>query len=182
MISSTIFYQREKKSATVKLSLVALMDIFTILVFFLLLNSGEAQKIENAKFVKLPDSTKGSVPHEELMILVNDKEIWVAKNKIAAVDKVLKGSEDIIEPLAQELIKHTEKLGDLTPAQKESGLAVIIMGDRDVPYVLLKSIMATCRLHNFRNISLAVNRIAGSNYDAALPPLETQEAQQGEGT
>ncbi len=162
MISSTVFYQREKNAASPKLSLVALMDIFTILVFFLLLNSGEAQKIENAKFVHLPDSTKGQVPHEELMIMVNDTEIWVAKEKIADVADVLKGPEDILEPLELKLIEYREKLGDLTPFQEKNGLAVIIMGDKEVPYVLLKSVMATCRKQQFLNISLAVNRIVDS--------------------
>lgn len=171
MISSTVFYQRDKKSVSPKLSLVALMDIFTILVFFLLLNSGEAQKIENAKFVHLPDSTKGQVPHEELMIMVNADEIWVAKEKIADVADVLKGPEDIIEPLEQQLIKHREKLGDLTPFQEKNGLAVIIMGDKEVPYVLLKSVMATCRKQQYLNISLAVNRIVDAS--APMPSLPT---------
>lgn len=163
MISSTVFYSRNKKPVSASLSLVSLMDIFTILVFFLLLNSGEAQKIENAKFVKLPDSSQGAAPHEELIILVNETELWVGKKKIMDLDdSTVKSSEDIIEPLAKELIEYTSKLGELTPFQKNSGLAVIIMGDKDVPYILLKSVMATCRLHDYRNISLAVNHIVNS--------------------
>jgi len=182
MIGSTIFYAREKKSVSPKLSLVALMDIFTILVFFLLLNSGEAQKIENAKFVKLPDSTKGAVPHEELMILVNEEEIWVGKSKIAEVKDVLKGPEDFIEPLEKELVDYREKLGELTPFQQKNGLAVIIMGDKEVPYVLLKSVMATCRRHEFLNISLAVNRVVGSRMPSFTPPLDTVSGRSGEGS
>lgn len=163
MISSTIFNSRSKTSASPKLSLVALMDIFTILVFFLLLNSGEAQKIENAKFVHLPNSTKGQVPHEELMVLVSREEIWVGKEKIANVADVLKGPEDIIEVLEAKLIEHREKLGELTPFQEKNGLAVIIMGDKEAPFVLLKSVMATCRKQSFFNISLAVNRVVDSS-------------------
>ncbi len=179
MISSTVFYSREKKTGSPKLSLVALMDIFTILVFFLLLNSGEAQKIENAKFVHLPDSTKGQVPHEELMVMVNADEIWVGKEKIADVKDVLKGPEDIIEPLELKLIEHKEKLGELTPFQEKNGLAVIIMGDKVVPYVLLKSVMATCRKQMFLNMSLAVNRVVDSSIPApALPALDAAPSSQ----
>jgi len=172
MISSTVFYKREKSAVSGKLSLVALMDIFTILVFFLLLNSGEAQKIENAKFVKLPDSTKGAVPHEELMILVNAEELWVGKEKIADIEELLTDSETVLEPLALKLIEHTSKLGELTPFQEKNGLAVIIMGDKEVPYALLKSVMATCRQHNYLNISLAVNRIV----ESAMPSAFTSAA------
>lgn len=177
MISSTVFYQRKKKSSAVKLSLVALMDIFTILVFFLLLNTGEAQKIENAKFVRLPDSTKGSLPHEQLLIMLNEQEIWVAKEKIAEVNEVLKGPEDTIEPLAQALQAHTEKLDSITPFQEKNGLAVVIMADKEVPFVLLKSVMATCRLHNYRNISLAVNRVVGPNLKSA--PVSSESISPG---
>lgn len=148
------------------------MDIFTILVFFLLLNSGEAQKIENAKFVKLPDSKKGDVPHEELIISVSDEAIWVEKERVALVKDVLKGSEDVIEPLGEALAAHVEKMGELSTFQKENGLAVIIMGDKETPYVLLKSVMATCRFHNFRNLSLAVNSVAGASTGKALPASE----------
>lgn len=181
MISSTVFYQRKKKDSVVTLSLVSLMDIFTILVFFLLLNSGEAQKIENAKFVKLPDSTKGLTPHEQLLVMVNDEEIWVAKEKIADVKDVLKGPEDIILPLEAALADHTAKLGDLTPFQEQNGLAVVIMGDRAVPYVLLKSVMATCRKQNYRNISLAVNRIVDGGSPFNTPAVGAQVPAQGGG-
>ena len=109
MISSTIFNSRGRNKAEPKLSLVSLMDIFTILVFFLLLNSGEAQKLEHATFVKLPNSSKGNVPHEEMMITVNAEEIWVDKEKIADVADVLKGPEDFIAPLEQKLIDYKKK-------------------------------------------------------------------------
>ena len=38
------------------LNLVSLMDIFTILVFFLLVNSSDVQTLPNAKDMKLPES------------------------------------------------------------------------------------------------------------------------------
>ena len=49
----------KKKEYTTKLNLIALMDIFTILVFFLLINSGDSKQLEKAEFVKLPDSSAG---------------------------------------------------------------------------------------------------------------------------
>lgn len=181
MISSTIFNRRNKKDNSVKLSLVSLMDIFTILVFFLLLNSGEAQKIENAKFIKLPDSIKGDVPHEELMILVNNDELWVGKTKIADIEDLKLSPDDFIEPLEAELIAFKEKLGDeVTPFQEKNGFAAIIMGDQKLSYGLLKTVMATCRKHSFFNISLAVNRIVDSRSTATINETGAA-AESGEG-
>jgi biopolymer transport protein ExbD len=37
---------------------------------------------------------------------------------------------------------------------------VTIMGDKEIPYIVLKRIMMTCASANFSNISLAVSRKA----------------------
>lgn len=159
MIGSTIFYEKKKQPFAAKLSLVSLMDIFTILVFFLLLNSGESQEIENAKFVELPDSSSGIAPHTDLRITVGDEEIMLNDRVIARVEDVLESSDRVIESLAAELNANTEQLGELSSYERNVGLAVTIMGDRSVSYSLLKTVMTTCQQSNYRNISLAVNRI-----------------------
>jgi biopolymer transport protein ExbD len=159
MISSTFLYQRKKSPFSAKLNLVALMDIFTILVFFLLLNSGESQNIENAKFVELPSSTTGIRPHQELTVSIGTEDIWFEGESVAKIADVLKQPDEPIETLVQALQDFTEKKGELTAFEKEKGLSVTIMGDKDVPYALLKSVMTTCRLQDYRNISLAVNHI-----------------------
>ena len=41
------------------LNLVSLMDIFTILVFFLLVNSSDVETLPNAKDLQLPESISG---------------------------------------------------------------------------------------------------------------------------
>jgi len=47
-------HKRHKRN--VALNLVSLMDIFTILVFFLLVNSSEVQTLPNARDLELPES------------------------------------------------------------------------------------------------------------------------------
>jgi biopolymer transport protein ExbD len=159
MIGSTIFYNKPKASIVPKLNLVALMDIFTILVFFLLLNSGESQKIENAKFIDLPDSTAGVMPHNQLFIMIDEDNIWIGDQSVADVAEVLKSPDKPIEALTQALVAHKESLGELTGYEKHNGLPVTILGDKTVSYTLLKSVMATCQGSDFREISLAVNQV-----------------------
>ena len=115
MIGSTIFYDKKKESLAPKLNLVALMDIFTILVFFLLLNSGESQKIENAKYIDLPDSSAGTTPHNQLFILIEEDKIWIGDQVIAEVADVMAAPEKPIDGLAQALGAHKESLGELSP-------------------------------------------------------------------
>lgn len=164
-------FQRKKPGYTTKLNLVALMDIFTILVFFLLLNSGEAEKLESAKFVKLPDSYAGNAPHNDLVIMIAEDAIWMGDEKVASIDAV-NGSS--VPGLSEALAAFRERRGEMNSYEEENGLSLTIMGDRAVPYALLKTVMATCRLENFRDIALAVNQVAGprpGGGDQASPSL-----------
>ena len=157
MIASTFLYKRKTNPFQVKLSLISLMDIFTILVFFLLLNSGESENIHNARFVELPKSTTGTIPHEELIVSIDKEDIWIEGESVAKVKEVMADPDSPIERLIVALAAHREARGELTPFEQENGMSVIIMGDKLVPYTLLKSVMVTCRLEDYRNISLAVN-------------------------
>ncbi|MGQ9427008.1 ExbD/TolR family protein [Gilvimarinus sp. F26214L] len=154
-------FKQKKPSYTTKLNLVALMDIFTILVFFLLLNSGEAEKLENAEFVKLPDSHAGTPPHDDLVVMIGSDAIWLGEQMIASIEDVADSGESSIAALSEALADFRERKGELNSYEEENGLSLTIMGDHAVPYGLLKTVMSTARLENFRDIALAVNQVAG---------------------
>lgn len=168
MMGSGFIFKYKKSPPPIRLSLVALMDIFTILVFFLLMNSGESQKIENAKFIKLPDSASTISPHADLKLFINDENIWLEDEIVANVPDVAKAPEQVIPSLAEALIAHVEKRGKLSAYETSYGLGVTIMAQKDVPYTILKSVMMTCAGENFRDISLAVNQIAGTVFPNAF--------------
>ncbi len=167
-MQQSIFQYQAPKYAT-KLNLVALMDIFTILVFFLLLNSGEAEKLENAKFVELPNSHAGTPPHSELVVLIDEESIWLGDQLVVAIADIAKRKESSITELSEALKDFRERKGELNSYEQENGLALTIMGDHAVPFGLLKTVMATARLEDFRDIALAVNRIAAPLPDGASP-------------
>ncbi len=166
MIGSAI-YQKKKASMVPRLNLVALMDIFTILVFFLLLNSGEAQKIENAKFIELPDSISGVTPHNELFITVDDETVWIGDTPVVPVAEVMKSVNKPSELLVKALDAHKASLGELDEYQQKNGLPVTILGNKEVPFALLKTVMASCQQSGFREISLAVNQVVPNSFAAA---------------
>ncbi|MGK0261262.1 MAG: biopolymer transport protein ExbD, partial [Candidatus Azotimanducaceae bacterium] len=53
------------KGKTATLNLVSLMDIFTILVFFLMVNSSEVEVLQTSSDIKLPDSTSEQRPENQ---------------------------------------------------------------------------------------------------------------------
>ena len=86
-----------RHKAKASLNLVSLMDIFTILVFFLLVNSSDTQQLPNAKTISLPTSTADSFPQENLTIMISKQDIIIQGRKITTVDSILKDDNRIID-------------------------------------------------------------------------------------
>ena len=142
-----------------KLNLVSLMDIFTILVFFLLINSSDVEVLSTEKSIRLPESIASQKPDTTLLIKVDSENVLVGTLAVAKVKDVLASPNNIIPDLEKEL-RYQGSRRELTEAEQEKGRAVTIMGDQAVPYELLKRIMTTCAVTDFRDISLAVNQVA----------------------
>jgi biopolymer transport protein TolR len=138
------------------LNLVSLMDIFTILVFFLLVNSSDVQNIPSTKDVQLPQSTAEQKPKETLMIVVSESDLLVQGRKVASVDEVLTSKENVIAALKKELEYQASR--SHLPAEQEARREITILGDKHIPYRLLKKIMITCNSVNYNDISLAVSK------------------------
>ncbi len=149
--------ERLKKQGN--LNLVSLMDIFTILVFFLLVNSSEVEVLESNKDIKLPESVAEQKPKNTVVVMVNNKDLIVQGRRVATVADVLSSSDVVIADLDKELKYLSSRRPNLSEEEKEKGRAVTILGDKKVPYQLLKRVMTTCAKADFRNISLAVNKI-----------------------
>jgi len=151
--------QRQKRQQS-KLNLVSLMDIFTILVFFLLVNStSDVQVLQTDKTIKLPKSTSQQKPEVTTVVRVNNQQLFVGDRMIADIGNIDNAAGNI-EVLLQELKYRAERAGKLSEIQKQRGRAVIIMGDEQVPYELLKQIMQTCAEADYRDISFAVEQTA----------------------
>ena len=150
--------RRERSKSMVDLNLVSLIDIFIILIFFLMFNASGVEILPNNKAVKLPESTASVSPKESLVVLVSGQEIQLQGRRVASVAEVLANNQDVIEPLRAEL----EALGGVSPppepGKSSSGRSITIMGDKDIPYRLLRKVMATCARANFEQISFAVLR------------------------
>lgn len=136
------------------LNLVSLMDIFTILVFFLLVNSSSVQQLPNSKSVKLPDSSAQQMPEETVILLVNKDQILVQGRLIAKVSDVINVEGNTIKPLLDEMLIQSQS--SFKEDAEEEGLDVTIMGDKQIPYKLLRKILATLSEANYTNISMAV--------------------------
>ena len=139
--------RQKPKPAT--LNLVSLMDIFTILVFFLMVNSSDVEVLESASDVALPMSIESQVPEERLLISISKDELSLGGESIASVKSILSTETVTIAALHKVLSEMPEEVGG----------QVTIMGDRSLPYELVKKIMRTCQESRFTQIALAVNQV-----------------------
>lgn len=146
--------RHHKRFGGSQLNLVSLMDIFTILVFFLLVNSSSVQQLPSSKAVKLPTSSAQQLPKETVILLVNNDQILVQGRLIANVDQVLKSKEPLINLLLEEM--KIQSLSSMKSEAENEGLDVTVMADKQIPYKLLRKILATLSEANYTNISMAV--------------------------
>lgn len=150
----------ERKIRNVSLldmNLVSLIDIFTILIFFLLSNSLDVEVLPSNKAVKLPESTAEKKPSETVVVMVTPSDILVQGRKVAQVADVMGLEDDLIEPLKAELDLQAGRqvIRRENEAQTKT---VTIMGDKQIPYKLLRKVMITCARANFSQVSFAVLR------------------------
>lgn len=133
------------------------MDIFTILVLFLIVNASTEEAITAPKDVSLPLSYAEHKPKPNITITVNDSNITVQGKKIVNVRNI-SASNTIIPELQRELDRYTQSIEDEDKRKILKKRGVTVLGDKDIPFVLLKQIMKTCAESDYTNVSLAVEQ------------------------
>jgi len=146
---------RSRKKLT-GLNLTPLMDVFTILVFFLLFHSGGGDILETPKQIKLPDSVVETKPRETVVIMVSPEMVLVQGEAVVSTPELL---EDRIRTVTEirDRLKQLERniIGISTKTIAESK-EVTILADKTIPFKVLKKIMSTCTGSGYGRISLAV--------------------------
>lgn len=144
------------RNRTVALQLVSLMDIFTILVFFLLVNSSDVQVLPNVRDIQMPESIAEQKPRETVVVLVTKHAILVQGTQVATIDEAMNSAGLMIPALQAALMNQNKRFLSQDLAADIEKREVTIMGDKEIPYRLLKKVMATCTQSDYGRISLAV--------------------------
>lgn len=139
-----------------KMNLTSLMDVFTILVFFLLVNSGSVEIMEAPKTVELPESRVESKPRETVVIFISPEEVLVQGRVVARVADIIDGQPNSIDPITARLAEIKEQIIGRTTLVVAESSEVTILADKSVPFMVVKAIMSTCTGQGFERVSLAV--------------------------
>lgn len=149
-----------------KMNLTSLMDIFTILVFFLLVNSGSVEVLDAPKEVSLPESRVETKPRETVVIFISPTEVLVQGQLVAMVDEILEDKTSVLEPITARLAQLKENVIGTTTLAVSTSQEITILADKSVPFMVVKTIMSTCTSEGFENVSLAVTQKGGTQVAA----------------
>jgi len=141
-----------------KMNLTSLMDVFTILVFFLLVNSGSVEVLDTPKEVTLPESRVETKPRETVVIFVSPEEVLVQGQLVAYVDDILTDKSSALDPIAARLAELKESVIGTNTLTVSKSQEVTILADKSVPFTVIKTVMSTCTSEGFENVSLAVTQ------------------------
>jgi len=152
--------RKNRNQTMVDMNLVSLIDVFTILIFFLLSSASGVELISSPKAVELPMSTTDTSPKQTVVVTVTDADILVEGKLVASVAQVLATEGDVIAPLKAEL-EGMAKREALLESNKATAKAMTIMGDKDIPYRLMRRVMVSGAQAGFTDVSFAVRRKDG---------------------
>lgn len=150
-----------------KMDLTSLMDVFTILVFFLLINSGSVEVLDAPKELTLPESRVETKPRETVVIFISPTEVLVQGQLVAMVDEIIEDKKGVLDPIAARLTQIKDSVIGTSTLAVSTSQEVTILADKSVPFTVIKTIMSTCTSEGFENVSLAVTQKAGAQVVAS---------------
>lgn len=144
------------RRAVTKLQLTSLMDVFTVLVFFLMFNSGSVETLQQPKEISLPESVVEEKPRETVVIFVGKEEVLVQGVPVARVADIEAYGNGDIEPISVRLAELSESVIGLSTKTVAESQEVTVLADKSIPFSVLKKIMVTCTAQGYTRVSLAV--------------------------
>lgn len=148
---------QEEGSESTGMMLTSLMDIFIVLVLYLLVNQSDGVNIEPPARVVLPDSGVDTMPRPSIMVVLSEQDVKIQGESVVSMGEVKASNQPEIEPIRQAIVRiktEAEKKKDQAGVATE----VTIVADRGVPYKVLKKVMLSSSNAGYGKISFAVNQ------------------------
>ena len=147
---------RKRRHGGSQFALVPFIDMMTILVVFLLAHTADVDILPNTKNISIPQSLSDRKPSAAVVVMVTKDLVYVDGQQVGTVAQVVANAGPVFAPLKAALMAQNDKV--LAGAQKVeiAKREVTIMGDKTIPYSVLKKIMLTCSDAEYGKVSFAV--------------------------
>jgi biopolymer transport protein ExbD len=147
--------QRDRRQrAEAELNLIPLIDIMSVMVAFLLVYSADVEVVQNSKGVEVPQSVAEELPKQSVVVMITKDQLFVQGELVANVADIRDARTQLIAPLRAVLERPLT--GDDAAEVDFSEREITVMGDKTLPYEVVRKVMATCTAASYGKISLAV--------------------------
>lgn len=175
--------RKGKREVTASLSLTAMVDMFTVLVIFLLQNyNATGEVIFIPKEVTLPKAGQTKELKPAVVVTISTKEVLLDKTSVVTFDQVKEQKEWMIEPLRLQLIEALKR----TRAEQEGKIQqkfknvvdsargdkemdpnawnkVTVQADKGIDFLTVKKVMYTVTEAGAGEINFAVTKQKDQN-------------------
>ncbi len=153
-----MFRRKSKKSSEVIIQLTALVDAFTILVvFFLLQYSTSPENVELKDKVNLPvaENAYATESQENISVIINQKYIQVGDNKLVNLNFGKLDNSTLHKEDSEFISSLHEKITEDEVLSEKKEFQWVLLADETVPYETIKKTIYTLAISGFTKIKLA---------------------------
>ena len=138
--------EKNRKVMAVSLSLTSMVDMFAILVIFLLCNGGDTKEWVSLEHdITLPKAHSSDQAKKSTTISISKAQVFGDATALVDINKITSGAI-VVQPLRKWL---------LTLKDRKDGF-VNVVADEKVPYSAVRRVIATCQEAGFNNVNLAI--------------------------
>ena len=152
-------FGKGRKGGNADLQLTSMVDMFTLLVIFLLANfSATGEVLFMSKDIQLPQASHGSEIERAPVVAITDNFIGLEGQKVVDVDQI--AHDEILniqqlEDSLRDLKKREEFVHQLDKDHQFEG-KINIQADKHTHFKIIKRVMYSCAMAGFGNINFAV--------------------------
>lgn len=146
--------ERNNKRHHALLNLIPMLDVLSVLVFFLLFHSFNGTLPEQR--LVLPESVIETKPRETVAISVTPESVMIQGQAVVRTADLFDDRVGIVHEI-------TDRLEEIQPHVKVSKTVagnetreITLLADKTIPFNVLKKIMTSCTASGYGKISLAV--------------------------
>lgn len=150
-----------KKSVYADLLITPLVDMFVIIVLFLIANfSATGEVLMMTKDIQLPEAVNVQEVQMVPVVMISNEQVLVSGNVIGRVEDLTREEYLNIPALEEKLRDMKKQYEDLHQAAKDAEGAfkgdVNIQANKEVQFKIIKRVMFSCATAGYNNINFAV--------------------------
>jgi len=152
-------FSHGKKTTNSDLQLTSMVDMFTLLVIFLLANfSATGDVLFMSKEIQLPTASHGTDIERAPVVAIADQFIGLEGQKVVDIDQI--SHDEILniqqlEDSLRDLKKREEFVHQLDKEHQFDG-KINIQADKKTHFKIIKRVMYSCALAGYNNINFAI--------------------------